>query len=228
MEYDEIPDELEDNEIVIYEDTHGKIETDQYLRKDNAESFKAYLQSIGLKVYYAKDPDSFDVNRPFRYGKPFIQKRSVHEVDWENADVIKESLKNRATPDIVTKKLVELSKKVKIEDSKATGFTLQARYIVLDNAFQKWKSENNKAETPENRETLIGEFAEIYIKEQKTKKQKRVPVGANVILINEDKKKGKVLEYDEEESMYRIEDTEGFSSRYKRKEFEVVKDANNE
>lgn len=220
MEYNEIPEELEDNEIVIYEDIDGKIEIDQYLRKEDAESLKAYLQSIGKQVYYNRDPQSFDVGRPFRNGKPFIQKRSIHEVDWSNEQVIVEALNPSDNSEIAVKRLVELSGRVSVADSKATGFTLDARYKSLDFAFRKWKRENSKTETTESRMDLCKEFAKHYIEEEKKKKQKRVQVGTEV-LVYDTNKKGKVIEYLEEEGEYRIE-TEDGSSRYLRKGFEVI------
>jgi len=219
MEYDNIPDELEDNDIVIYEDIKGNIEIDQYLTKRNAERLKAFLQSIGFNVFYGKDPDSFDVGRPFREGKPFVKKRDGHEVDWNNEAVIVEAIMSNTSSELAVKKLVEISGKIKAEDSKATGFTLDARYRSIDNAFTKWKRENNKVESTENRKDLATEFAKIYCAERKLKRQKRVPIGTDVFIPDQDKT-AKVLEYDEKEG-YRLE-TEDGTSWYNRKEFEVV------
>jgi hypothetical protein len=229
MEYDEIPEEIEDDEVVIYEDIDGNIEIDDYLTTDDVEDFKAFLLTKYKKVYYAKHPESFEKNKPFRYDKPFTVGSQAREVDWMNKEVLKLMVLERAGDlEKLTKEIVRVSGKVPLENSKATVQTPKLQYMKYKISFQKWLDENDKGKEwaePNNRERLADEWAEGYIAEQKLNKQKRIKNGTKVLIYGENVY-GTVIDYDAEDGKYTVLDEQGATSRYTRKEIEVVNDAN--
>jgi hypothetical protein len=222
--YDTIPETMEDNNyIIIYEDIKGKIETSQYLRANNAASLKDYLLSIGYKkVYYVKHLESFEVNRPFREDKPFIKKRSGKEIDWTNPEVVKVALMTDLTAENAIRELVILSGLVPIGDSLATGYGLEASYRKIDVAFRKWKREQNKAETKENREELVTEFSKIFCANKQNKSTKIVPIETKVFILSENLN-GIIQAHNPTDNTYTILTSDGaIGYSYKRKEFEVL------
>lgn len=207
------------DEVYILKDVEGKIDIDEYFEEKDVPALEQFLKSLGVKKVYIEDDDeSIETGKPFRYKKPSLQKRMPKEVDWENTKVIETVLLSMATDKQILKEIVKISGKVKPEESKATTFTVIARFRHIYKEYAKWKFENKIDETQDRKQEITREFAKYYVDLIKKKRQKRVQNGT-LVYIPEDDDEGEIIEYDNGE--YVIKKKDEFIGRYKRREFIV-------
>ncbi len=216
MERDQLEKKMA-RKVNVYEDCCGNIEIDQYYRKSDLPKLKAFLEDLGYEVSEVMPyKNSFDKGKPFR-DKPCVEKRIVKEVDWFNPRVIFDILDSNKTDDLILKDIVKESGKVDPKNSYATEMTIITRFRDISREFEKWKTENHITETNENRKDLHKQFSEVYVSLLKLKRQKRLQIGARVF-IQPENRWGEIKQYNQEKGKYYIEDEEGWSGWYNRKE----------
>jgi len=213
-----------EKEVTIYKDIEGNYDIDEYYSEGDLVALKEFLKSIGVeKIEVVEDEESIKKQRPFAYSKPRVMRKDTKRIDWLNKEVIVEHLCSIEQDDV--EKMKELCKlsgfsyEETEEAKKPSGF-ISPKFSELHKAYDKWKRENKTIETPDTKRGLVGNWAEGYIVEQKKNKQKRVQIGTKVI-VNADKKEYTVVDYDEENGEYLLEDADEFKGYYKRKEFEI-------
>ena len=225
MIYDQEPEDgFEKNDIIIYEDINGNIDIDEYFTKNQVEELKIFLKTLGYNPYYMRHGASFEIQKPFRNGKPFVMKMIVHDIDWNNPEVIKTLLiskliykKNNET--ILKELLIASGQDPNV--SQQTSFAITARFIYVIESYYKWADENHKDKNLV--EKNAGEFSPIYVEQENLNRYNILPIGANVRYQDGDSmKKAIVLEYDLEEKKYTIKDEEGFTMIKKRRDLERI------
>jgi hypothetical protein len=211
--------------IQIYKDIAGNIETDKYLKERDKDKLKEFLIGLGYEVGdMINFPLSFKKKTPFS-DKPRAKKKITKEIDWNNPNVIFKVLNSQLTDNLILKDVVTESN-IFVGESKVTELAIKLKRDEIFKEFNKWKIENKKTENNENRNELHKEFSKIYIEIQKKLKQKRIPIGTNVLILSENVE-GIIISYNEKKGLYCVKKIEGefngFSKDYTKKEI-IIKD----
>ena len=209
--------------IKIFRDCQGNVDTNAYFKESEIPKLKSFLEDLGYQVEDVENHgESFRKGKPFRYEKPSVAKKIVHEVDWHNPKIITLLLNNSDKSDeVILKMLVKESGLVEISQSSATTFTIIARFRSIAKEYEKWKQENKITESPDNRNKLHSEFSNYYIDLIKKQKQKRLQPGTKVYIesLNEN---GIIKNYKEDTRKYDVEYSNGFSGYFERKNLKVL------
>jgi hypothetical protein len=218
---------MEYESVILYKDIEGNVALDAYFEESDIPKLKEILPKyFGCRVEdVILHEESKLRGKPFTPNIPVVMKRTIHDIDWLNPEVIKEMLLFRGSNDKLRDKVLELSGRDP-DKSKQTGFAVIVRYKYVVDAWEKWKRENDIVETKHNKSELVGEFVKPFIVQEEKKKLKRVDIGVPVFVPSwgEEGSKGTIKNYDEKDGAYDIYFDDGFSGKYKRKDFEVLGD----
>jgi len=205
------------HKVNIYIDCEGNVDTDIYYSEKDIPKLKDFLGSLGYEIGdVGEHPKSIQKNKPFVYDKPRVAKKMAREVDWFNPKVIFIVIDSNKDDELILKDIVKESGIVDVNKSKATPFTIIARFRDIAREYEKWKTENHIIETNENRRELHKQFSEFYVELLKKKRQKRLQNGTKVF-IQSVGEYGIVMGY-KEKLGYLVKDKREFEKYYQRKD----------
>lgn len=217
--------------VYILKDIEGNVAVDVYWEIKDIVALEKFFRELGAKEVIIKDDElSIQRQRPFVPDPPVVMRKNTQKINWLSIPVIEELLCSREMDDWEkTKKLCQLSG-FNIESlpyhRRPEGF-ISPEHSKITKLYEKWKRENNKTETPNNKGELVRQFAKNHIEEETSKRQKRVQVGTKIYYPREDAD-GTIKNYDESTGEYYIEWIDKKDEKWliwvKRKEFEVEND----